>query len=1052
MSPSFDLDQRTQKEWLEDQWFVGRKEAEVEEPKVGGGVQRAMESSEADGAAGEELQDMSSAGSGQAKVGSRLRSVEESTGGDGVAGRKSQDTRSGPSGARQHQSRGSEVSVDLPDNRTYRPVPVPEQPSPRVILSSSRARAASRMAINLGTSSNWLTPWITPEEVEKAFEAAKTEKEIKIRPWTHELDLPPPSPPKAEQVAQKTYWEDIERKLSNPNVTIETKVFTDGIRDRRNVLQYLSLDAVWLIFETLKSRGATRQLILADWHRLIHRFIYHPLCSPTPPETPHRSFEILKEMKRCGVAPDAFMYSSIIRACKDDIKKVDHIRKFVLKLAEEAQNDAQKDASSPSAPSSSSSSSSLLPSLSFLSSSTRARVAHTTTPLISDKFFLTLLGVYLRPVNGFKYVEKAASLREDMRKFGMQPNVDASMAFLEAFGALGDAGGVASIHAGLIHRRISGLKWGTREYEALMVAHDGCGNFKAVERLWTTVLEKKVPFGFPACKSYLHALAHFNDNAKIANLHRYMDKEKIPYDDDCMAVFAHAYAQLGNVSELTQRVRKRLERRLTSHERKREKMEWKVLEKVLEAYALAGDVEGVEQTFEVLRRARQLNYEVKFEAEQKAAKEKEEKAAKLAEEKAAKEVEEGAVTTEVVVEGKGEVVTGADADTAKPDAETSDTSATTATATTIPDQTTTETPPTSTTATPTSPPKPRGKKYIPPPLALPMRAHLCMVANTIGRNSKTLDEARTFFLTTVFSPSLLTHHHTLALETYLKDLREERDKALKSLKSAKYWAAQPRSRRPKGQPAVSSVQQKVDATQRALKKGGVVRVGDKGPLGMVYDAFTSGWRQRVELEGDKLKGPEEMILMDGFVSEMVGVEAQRAWDAVERKRRRVRVRVDGFSFTDEWKSRKRVVESEVESEVESGSDVEGDWTDWESDEGEGESVGTDVDESDSESDSESDEEEGADEGDGVVAEAREDVDEMDVEADGNRLSSEGLASDPADFQMDEGRDASHERNPDGGASEAKKADMDDGTTKKEDGETSIRGTSATQQPQPQSQQ
>ncbi|KAJ3140988.1 hypothetical protein HDU90_007011 [Geranomyces variabilis] len=335
------------------------------------------------------------------------------------------------------------------------------------------------------------------------------ELQVTAEQWADSLAAPAPTSSNAF-----TANEGLAAKVA----TLPTSELLGWVSDKKNRLRDVDSDTVHIVFTELCKRGATRALQLQDWHRLFQNLVGRtPFSHPSPPSDRQRGIQALKEMKRCSVEPDGFVYACLLRAVKDDLKEVEAVHSYIKK----------KQKTSPG----------------------------TARSVYNDKVCRTLLAVYLRRARGSPMVARARAVWQDMRDFVIVPSADTYCGLLEAFSA-GGSGVQPDLQAVV---KISGfmkLNAPNRTLEpvsihALILAHTACGHHKAVLKLADEMRERKLPLGFSHYKAIMKAhVAEFSPMLAIREFVS-MQSQGIRADDECCELALRSYAASRNPGGVT---------------------------------------------------------------------------------------------------------------------------------------------------------------------------------------------------------------------------------------------------------------------------------------------------------------------------------------------------------------------------------------------------------------------------------------------------------------------------------------------------------------------
>ncbi|TPX72198.1 hypothetical protein SpCBS45565_g00449 [Spizellomyces sp. 'palustris'] len=375
-----------------------------------------------------------------------------------------------------------------------------------IVSSVSVERAQTRIAPKLRP------PTIRPQDEFEQYEPGVTSTRDS---WLQDLSLPSPPSLTTENIAKHVKFAVI---LEADPKSVPTSILADYVRNKDNILQYLTSDITYLIFEELVSRGETRQLRLIDWHRLLQRLVgSRPFDMPSDPQDSKRATAVLREIKSCGINPDAFVYACLYRAMKDDVRKVHAVHDFVMK-------------------------------------SIRSNTTPESCTLATDRSFRTLLAVYLRRPKYPLYLHRARDLWNDMKDAGITPSFNLCLAFLEAYRLHDSKVDVDAKGVIKVHRILSTLKKEKRmeqiATDALMIAHDACGHREAVKRLFDEMSWQGLKPGFTAYKLYLRAVPDHSSTNGVQSLpirtYERMKKNNIALDDECFRIVSLAYAAAGD--------------------------------------------------------------------------------------------------------------------------------------------------------------------------------------------------------------------------------------------------------------------------------------------------------------------------------------------------------------------------------------------------------------------------------------------------------------------------------------------------------------------------
>ncbi|KAI8817170.1 uncharacterized protein EV422DRAFT_542722 [Fimicolochytrium jonesii] len=334
------------------------------------------------------------------------------------------------------------------------------------------------------------------------------------RPHHHEwdADLAPQPPSKDPTAISKAT--DFTARLTDPKYPpLSTDELVSWTREKTDWLRNLSPETVHTVFTELKSRKATRQLRIEDWHRLMqHMLARTPFTQRNPASYPARAVAVLKEIKHCSITPDPLMYAFIFRAMKDHEKKIEEMHRFLF-------------------------------------------VDNRATPPALDSYsgkcWRTILAVYLRRPTAHRLLTEARDLWRLLRQAGIQPDKLTCHAFLEAFASqrltervkvARDPKGVAEVH-NFMQFTASERKLDPVSADAVMAAHDACGNDKSVVNMFEARTEReRVKLGVVAYTTAIRAAHRLGKHNMVLRLYLQMQREGITPNDDCFGFAALALA------------------------------------------------------------------------------------------------------------------------------------------------------------------------------------------------------------------------------------------------------------------------------------------------------------------------------------------------------------------------------------------------------------------------------------------------------------------------------------------------------------------------------
>ncbi|KAJ3184606.1 hypothetical protein HDU87_004009 [Geranomyces variabilis] len=330
------------------------------------------------------------------------------------------------------------------------------------------------------------------------------ERQVTAEQWADSLAAPAPTS-NANFMAN----EGLAAKVA----TLPTSELIGWVSDKKNRLRDVDADTVNVLFTELCKRGATRALQLQDWHRLLQNLVGRtPFSHPSPSHDRQRGIQALKEMKRCSVEPDGFVYACLLRAVKDDVKEVEAVHAYTKKK--------------------------------------QKTLSGTARSVYNDKVCRTLLAVYLRRAKGSPMVARAHAVWQDMRDFVIVPSVDTYCGLLEAFSATGsgvqaDLQTVVKI-SGFMKLNAPNRTLDPVSIHALILAHSACGHHKAVLKLADEMRERKLPLGFSHHKAIMKA--HVNGFSPMSAVREFvsMQSQGIGPDDECCELALRSFAASRN--------------------------------------------------------------------------------------------------------------------------------------------------------------------------------------------------------------------------------------------------------------------------------------------------------------------------------------------------------------------------------------------------------------------------------------------------------------------------------------------------------------------------
>ncbi|KAJ3053787.1 hypothetical protein HK097_003352, partial [Rhizophlyctis rosea] len=374
--------------------------------------------------------------------------------------------------------------------------------------------------------------------------------------------------------------EQLSKSLASAPSTVKSTELLQIFQKRQDQLRHMTPETIWQGFQILRSRKLTARLEMVDWHRLLQHLVGRtPFTTFTPPEDRQRAFAVLKEIKQCGRVPDSYIYASLIRAVKDDMKQIDAVVSYV-------KSQYQKASAS-----------------NGLSDISGIRVQKST--LITQSLLVTIAESYLHRADKTTNPSAVIDLYEQAFKYEIKPSAELCIIVLEACKFRKDEVTVNKVHDWIAGRAKQDLMQMTPAvYTALVEGHGVCGHWEAVERLFDRLERSGLDIPAECYRTYIRALAHLNKPHVMTLMHQRMDKKQMTVHDDVYALVARAYAILGRREELVQRVHKRLVYRLDHPDKYNGVIKTGVYKSVVEAYALLGDCEGVKRAWHDWKRAR----------------------------------------------------------------------------------------------------------------------------------------------------------------------------------------------------------------------------------------------------------------------------------------------------------------------------------------------------------------------------------------------------------------------------------------------------------------
>ncbi|KAI9315049.1 hypothetical protein BDR26DRAFT_886845, partial [Obelidium mucronatum] len=143
-------------------------------------------------------------------------------------------------------------------------------------------------------------------------------------------------------------------------------------------------------------------------------------------------------------------------------------------------------------------------------------------------------------------------LWQDMEDFVIRPSQDTYLAFLEAFAVFGEKNMVEKVHKRLTlaAKRKNGMM-DDLVYKALMDAHEKCGNFTAVTRLFDSLEAAHVPFDISIVNANLRCLFNIGQFETLLNcFHRIAQSSTVHPTDETIDILLCSLVKFGPQPEI----------------------------------------------------------------------------------------------------------------------------------------------------------------------------------------------------------------------------------------------------------------------------------------------------------------------------------------------------------------------------------------------------------------------------------------------------------------------------------------------------------------------
>nr|KAJ3421920.1 hypothetical protein HK105_001847 [Polyrhizophydium stewartii] len=322
---------------------------------------------------------------------------------------------------------------------------------------------------------------------------------------------------------------------------VPIKSMIECIRHNPDQIALLPHEAVWAMFENLRAQKATSELLRDDWHRLLCRIVHldEPLTTHVPSGRPKQAFEMLLEMKKCGIVPDGLVNACLLRVARSSHNLLSTI---LQQLARD--KDAFK------------------ASFHVRTAARKSQGARTSAAVaeefpLSNKTVQTMLAIIL---HGHRSPTKLISMAYDLWSIVIDSPLvltyDSYLGFLEAFALKGDRTKVSAIHKYLTVVRKQKLlqqqqrggsfedPWPLRVYEDLIAAHLKLGNYASARRLMNSLIEcGNIPRRH-TMHLHMQALDALGDHSAIVAADVLLRKHAIPFDTEiCSVLLRSALAQ-----------------------------------------------------------------------------------------------------------------------------------------------------------------------------------------------------------------------------------------------------------------------------------------------------------------------------------------------------------------------------------------------------------------------------------------------------------------------------------------------------------------------------
>ncbi|KAJ3019115.1 hypothetical protein HKX48_002358 [Thoreauomyces humboldtii] len=695
-------------------------------------------------------------------------------------------------------------------------------------------------------------------------------------PWTE--DLAAPTVP--AELADVARMEEV-ALVARLDPVAENRVSQDEIlawiTDKHDRLRGVSSSTVQKLLDGLVIAGNLRKLKLEDWHRVFQHLVGRtPFDQPTPSEDPTRAIRALGQMKKNGVEPDPFIYMCLLRAHKDDIRRVEEIRRFLVKT----HTDAPEGSASP----------------------------------FSDKLVRTLIAIYLKRARKPLHLTLARNLWDALGSLGVTPSVTTCKGFLEAFYSFTssvpqDPQGVSNVHSKMKFNADNRTLDGAANLAA-MAAHAACKNHKAVLKILDLMREQKMPITLSGYKNALYSYREMNLPRSVT--YTFVEMSEVvglEPDDHCYEHLLWAYARMWKEESIA-KVHHLVRKVVTPHSESTAPngpVTIRTYARVCEAYSNVDDWKRALRTYYELKDLLETRGSVAITAGSAVhPPDVDQDAGQLS------KAEKVSSSTEELLETNGSSATAAGSPTVPSDVdqeagqllkadegspstkdllENNASSATAAGSAAISPDVDQETGQLSK-ADEQSPCASPNPIHVPPPRqerardTLPSRALLRHVLSAMARTDR-IQEARDFMLSEALDPTRLQRYWTRIVAGEDKLRREglermEREVAASAEVVAKAYG----ERKVHIRADYQELQSRLEVSRKRLRREGqapaTFTVGFEGPLKVAYEGFAEAWRQTVETKWPEDRHAEKLMELEAFLNDMRKEEAKRTVQAIEK--------------------------------------------------------------------------------------------------------------------------------------------------------------------------